>query len=81
MSVGQSATGTKAAAVTLRTKDWVWAKYWIRNAGRSVPSRYGAPCSILMSISLFNCVAFTAKTFSPSLILIQSSKNQSLFDL
>lgn len=29
MSVGQSATGTKAAAVILRTKDRVWAKYWI----------------------------------------------------
>lgn len=62
MSVGQSATGTKAVAVILRPclTHQAWVKYWIR----TVPN--GAPCRILMSILLLNCVSFTSKIFSAS---------------
>lgn len=40
MSVGQSAAGTKAAAVIAENKDGVWAKCWIRTAGRTLSTRY-----------------------------------------
>lgn len=73
MSVGQSATGTKAAAVIVENKERVWAKCWIRTAGRTLSTHYRAPCSILMSLLLLNCVAFTAKRFTASLSSIRSS--------